>query len=75
MPQLLAFAGLRPDTAVTGPLDEVICPPYDIITEEQRAGLLDRSPFNVVARGTAKRALPRGSHAVPGVATERGFGP
>ncbi len=48
MPQLLAFAGLRPDTAVTGPLDEVVCPPYDIITEEQRVELLDRSPFNVV---------------------------
>jgi uncharacterized protein (DUF1015 family) len=48
MPQLLAFAGLRPDTAVTGPLDEVVCPPYDIITEEQRLDLLNRSPFNVV---------------------------
>ena len=48
MPQLLAFAGLRPDTAVTGPLDEVVCPPYDIITEEQRVELLGRSPFNVV---------------------------
>ncbi len=48
MPQLLAFAGLRPDTAITGPLGDVICPPYDIITEEQRVELLGRSPFNVV---------------------------
>ncbi len=58
MPQLLAFAGLRPDTAITGPLDEVICPPYDIITEEQRLELLDRSPFNVV-----RVELPDGRYA------------
>jgi uncharacterized protein (DUF1015 family) len=48
MPELLAFAGLRPDPAVTGPLDNVVCPPYDIISREERAELLDRSPFNVV---------------------------
>ena len=48
MPELLAFAGLRPNTAITGPLDDVICPPYDIITEGQRVELLGRSPFNVV---------------------------
>jgi uncharacterized protein (DUF1015 family) len=58
MPQLLAFTGLRPDTAITGPLDEVICPPYDIITEEQRLELFDRSPFNVV-----RVELPDGRYA------------
>jgi uncharacterized protein (DUF1015 family) len=58
MPQLLAFSGLRPDPATTGPLDEVICPPYDVITEEQRAELLARSPFNVV-----RVELPNGLYA------------
>jgi uncharacterized protein (DUF1015 family) len=58
MPQLLAFSGLRPDPAVTGPLDEVVCPPYDVITEEQRAELLARSPFNVV-----RVELPNGRYA------------
>ncbi len=57
MPQLQAFVGLRPDPAVTGALDEVVCPPYDIITEEERLRLLDRSPFNVV-----RLELPNGRY-------------
>jgi len=48
MPQLLPFAGLRPDPAVTGPLDDVVCPPYDVISEHERLALLERSPFNLV---------------------------
>jgi len=48
MPRLLPFAGLRPDPQVTGALTDVACPPYDVITEEQRLALLGRSPFNVV---------------------------
>ncbi len=48
MPQILAFAGLRPYAHVTGPLDEVVCPPYDIISERERLELLGRSPYNVV---------------------------
>ena len=48
MPQLLPFAGLRPATAVVGPLDDVVCPPYDVITEAQRNALLQRSPYNLV---------------------------
>jgi uncharacterized protein (DUF1015 family) len=48
MPQLLAFSGLRPEPAITGPLDEVVCPPYDIISERERLELLGRSPYNVV---------------------------
>ena len=33
---------------MTGPLDEVVCPPYDIISERERLELLGRSPYNVV---------------------------
>ena len=57
MPQLLAFSGLRPDPAITGPLDEVVCPPYDIISERERLELLGRSPYNVV-----RLELPNGHY-------------
>ncbi len=58
MPQLLAFAGLRPGVPVVGSVDVVICPPYDIITQEQRVALLARSPYNVV-----RVELPNGHYA------------
>ncbi len=32
-----------------GPLADVVAPPYDVIDPSQRAALLERSPFNVVA--------------------------
>jgi uncharacterized protein (DUF1015 family) len=57
MPQLLPFAGLRPQPLVTGPLDGVICPPYDVINPAQREALLHRSPFNVV-----RVELPEGDY-------------
>ena len=57
MPELASFAGLRPQPLVAGPLEDVICPPYDVITEEQREQLLARSPFNVV-----RVELPNGDY-------------
>jgi uncharacterized protein (DUF1015 family) len=48
MPKLLPFRGLRPDTAVVGRLDDVVCPPYDVITDQQRLALVQRSPYNMV---------------------------
>jgi uncharacterized protein (DUF1015 family) len=57
MPQLLPFAGLRPGLGVVGTLDAVICPPYDIISPEERAMLLARSPYNVV-----RVELPNGNY-------------
>ncbi|MGO9661155.1 MAG: DUF1015 family protein [Acidimicrobiales bacterium] len=57
MPELLPFAGLRPDPSVTGALDDVVCPPYDVVTEEQRQALLDRSSYNVV-----RVELPNGDY-------------
>jgi uncharacterized protein (DUF1015 family) len=40
---------LHYDPAVVGPLAAVVAPPYDVIDAEQRAELIARSPFNVVA--------------------------
>ncbi|HEY8083466.1 MAG TPA: DUF1015 domain-containing protein [Solirubrobacterales bacterium] len=37
------------DLDVVGSLDKVAAPPYDVIDTEQRAGLLERSPYNAVA--------------------------
>ncbi|HLM85235.1 MAG TPA: DUF1015 domain-containing protein [Solirubrobacteraceae bacterium] len=37
------------DPTVVGPLVDVVAPPYDVIDANQRAALLARSPFNVVA--------------------------
>jgi uncharacterized protein (DUF1015 family) len=39
---------LRYDSAVAGPLGDLIAPPYDVIDDEQRAELAARSPYNVV---------------------------
>jgi uncharacterized protein (DUF1015 family) len=43
------------DPLVVGPLANVVAPPYDVIDADQRAALIARSPFNVVAID-----LPRG---------------
>ena len=40
---------LHYDPAVVGPLADVVAPPYDVIDAGQRAALIARSPFNVVA--------------------------
>jgi uncharacterized protein (DUF1015 family) len=42
------FRALRYDEAVAGPLAGLVAPPYDVITPEQRAAYLARSPHNVV---------------------------
>ena len=42
------FRALRYDEAAAGPLETLVAPPYDVITEEQRDELRARSPHNVV---------------------------
>jgi uncharacterized protein (DUF1015 family) len=42
------FRALRYDTAVAGPLESLVAPPYDVIDEAQREELRARSPHNVV---------------------------
>jgi uncharacterized protein (DUF1015 family) len=39
---------LRYDLAAVGSLDAVAAPPYDVIDEDERGRLMQRSPFNVV---------------------------
>ncbi|HEV7942509.1 MAG TPA: DUF1015 domain-containing protein [Solirubrobacteraceae bacterium] len=40
---------IRYDTSVVGPLSGVTAPPYDVISPQGRATLLERSKYNVVA--------------------------
>lgn len=35
-------------TAKAGKIEELTCPPYDIISEEQRQGFLSRNPHNII---------------------------
>jgi uncharacterized protein (DUF1015 family) len=42
------FRAVRYDEAEAGPLAEVVAPPYDVISDEQRREYLARSPYNVV---------------------------
>jgi uncharacterized protein (DUF1015 family) len=47
MPTVKPFRALR-YTEAAGPLDELVAPPYDVISAEARSAYLARSPFNVV---------------------------
>ncbi|HEX6761812.1 MAG TPA: DUF1015 domain-containing protein [Gaiellaceae bacterium] len=48
MPRVKPFRPLRFDTAVAGPLETLVAPPYDVISDEARAEYLARSPYNIV---------------------------
>ena len=49
MADVQPLRALHYDTSVVGDLAAVTAPPYDVIDPEQRAALLARSPFNIVA--------------------------
>src|SRR6266516_2741000 len=55
MADVQPLRALRYDVSVVGRLADVVAPPYDVIDSSQRAELMARSPFNVVAVD-----LPRG---------------
>lgn len=62
MPRLSPFEGLVYDPAVSGPLESVTAPPYDVISDRLRVGYMRSSPFSVVhldlADGPADPAQP-----------------
>jgi len=49
MADVQPLRALHYDPAVVGSIASVVAPPYDVIDMAQRAELLERSPFNVVA--------------------------
>jgi uncharacterized protein (DUF1015 family) len=48
VPTVRPFRALRYDPEVAGPLDDLVAPPYDVISDERRRDYLARSPYNVV---------------------------
>jgi uncharacterized protein (DUF1015 family) len=48
MADVTTFRALRYDEAKAGKLDDLVAPPYDVISPEQRLEYLGRSPYNVV---------------------------
>ncbi|MFM9054240.1 MAG: DUF1015 family protein, partial [Solirubrobacterales bacterium] len=48
MAEVLPFRALHYELASVGSLTDVTAPPYDVIDEAERAGLMARSPFYVV---------------------------
>jgi uncharacterized protein (DUF1015 family) len=49
MADVQPLRALHYEPSVVGPLADVVAPPYDVIDAGQRAELVSRSPFNVVA--------------------------
>lgn len=49
MADVQPLRALHYDSSVIQSLADVTAPPYDVISPQQRAALLDRSPYNVVA--------------------------
>jgi uncharacterized protein (DUF1015 family) len=48
MAEIKPFRALRYDTGKAGPLEELVAPPYDVISPDERARYLEQSPYNVV---------------------------
>ena len=48
VPLLKPFRALRYDVGAAGPLDDLVSPPYDVVTAEMEERLLARSPWNAV---------------------------
>ena len=48
MAQVKGFKGLRYNTNVGGSIESLVCPPYDIISEEQRLHYIDENRCNVI---------------------------
>jgi uncharacterized protein (DUF1015 family) len=48
MAEIRPFGALRYDEEKAGPLDEVVAPPYDVISEAERREYQTRSPYNIV---------------------------
>ncbi|HXB14653.1 MAG TPA: DUF1015 domain-containing protein [Solirubrobacteraceae bacterium] len=58
MADVQPLRALHYEPKVVGEIADVVAPPYDVIDDGQRAALLERSPFNVVAVD-----LPRAEHS------------
>ena len=48
MAEIKAFRGMRYNTEKAGEISQLCCPPYDIISEEQRIGYISENEYNII---------------------------
>src|ERR1700682_4964244 len=48
MAEVVPTRGLLYDPARAGPLDALVAPPYDVVSETERSALAAKSPYNIV---------------------------
>ena len=48
MAEIRPFRALRFNTEKAGEIGQLVCPPYDIISDEQRKGYLAKNPCNII---------------------------
>ena len=57
MATIKAYKGLRFNCEKAGKIDELVCPPYDIINDDQREGYIQTNPHNII-----RLELPKGKN-------------
>lgn len=55
MAEIRPFRGLRFDTEKAGRIEDLVCPPYDIISEQQRLAYIEKNENNII-----RLELPKG---------------
>ena len=48
MAEIKPFRGMRYNTFLAGKIGELCCPPYDVISEEERLGYIAQNEYNVI---------------------------
>lgn len=48
MAVIKSFRGMRYDTSKAGEISTLCCPPYDIISDSQRLGYIEKNEFNII---------------------------
>ena len=51
------FKGVRFNTGIAGKIEELVCPPYDVISEEQRKAYIEKNENNII-----RLELPKGDN-------------
>lgn len=57
MAEIKGYKGLRFNCEKAGKIEELVCPPYDIISDQQREEYIKTNPHNII-----RLELPKGDH-------------
>ena len=58
MAEIKPFRALKYQPSKSGPLEEVTCDPYDVVSEDKRKFYLDRNPYNLIRLELPKEDAP-----------------